>query len=80
MEKLYHFLLWSTLINFGLLLWTTMMLLLLGDRIVAVHQKFFDLEPAKLQELYFQFIGNYKIFIIMFNLVPLIVLAFCKLS
>lgn len=68
------FLGWCTLVNFALLLLTTILLFLLNDFIGEIHSRMTGIEPEKLKTLYFQYLAHYKILIIVFNLVPYIVL------
>ena len=66
------FLGWCSVINIGVLLLTTILLIILKDPIVNIHSKLFGLSRDDLPLIYFQYIANYKIAIIIFNLVPYI--------
>ncbi len=73
-EQLTGFLGWCTLINVGVLLLATVMLILIKDFTTRVHAGLFDLEKRVLEEQYFQYLAQYKILILVFNLVPYIAL------
>ena len=47
-EQLTAFLGWCTLINIGLLLFSTLMIALIKDFAIRVHSKMFDLDPQTL--------------------------------
>lgn len=66
------FLGWCTLINTGILIYSTIMVFLLRNFISNMHSKIFSLNPDDLPLVYFQYLGNYKIAIIILNLVPYI--------
>lgn len=68
---------WSTLINMGFLLFATLALVLFKNSITILHGSLFGLEPSDLKRAYFQYLAQYKIVIIVFNLVPYLVLKFC---
>lgn len=71
-----HFLGWCTLINIGLLLFSTLILVGFNARIKQLHQSFFALSEQQLDNLYIHFLAIYKIAIIFFNLIPYLVLRF----
>jgi hypothetical protein len=61
-------------INIGLLLFTTGFLMVSGDWVSRVHARLFGLNPTELSPIYFQYLANYKIAVLIFNLVPYIAL------
>jgi len=65
---------WCTIINFGLLLLTSIALSSMRDTIVRVHSKMYSLSEQDLSRAYFQYLAQYKIVIIVFNLAPYIAL------
>ncbi len=73
-EQLTGFLGWCTVINTGVLLLATLALILMRDFTVRVHAGLFNLEKRVLEEQYFQYLAQYKLLIVMFNLVPYIAL------
>ena len=63
-----------TVVNMGLLVFSTVMILLLRGVAIKMHAKMFDLDEKDLNRAYFQYLGNFKILVIAFNLTPYIVL------
>ena len=74
LEEFTNFLGWCTLLNIIVLVFSALMLVLMKDCVAKIHANMFGLEQGKLPMLYFQYLGNYKIIIIAFNLVPYIAL------
>ncbi len=73
-ELLLEFVGWCLVINIALLVFSAAMLFLLRESAVKIHSKMFGVEEAALSTLYFQYLGNYKIAIIVLNLVPYVAL------
>ena len=69
-----HFLGWMTAINFGLLIFSTLILVLFKPAVIRAHQAFFDLDAQTLERMYFQYLAAFKILIVAFNLVPYLAL------
>ncbi len=61
---------WCTLINFALLMISTVMLAFFGEFVQKIHQKLFQLEECDLRKAYFRYLANYKLLVLFFNLVP----------
>ncbi len=64
------FLGWCTVINLGLLMFSAFILVVFNLQIKTLHSKLMVIEPVGLNALYFNFLGNYKIAILILNLVP----------
>lgn len=64
------FLGWCTVINIGLLTLSFMMTIIFNMPVKKLHSKMTHIAPEKLDELYFNFLGHYKLGIFLFNLVP----------
>jgi len=73
-ETIREFLGWCSVINIGLLLLSSIMIVLMRSWVVNIHAKMTGINEEELPILYFQVLGNYKMLIILFNLVPYIVL------
>ena len=73
-ETLTAFFMWSTIINFGLLSFSSLMCIFVGGRIYRIHSKWFPISREAFNVAIYSFLGLYKILIIIFNLVPYIVL------
>ena len=52
-EQLTAFLGWCTLINIGLLLFSTLMIAVVKDFAINIHSKMFNLDPETLPAMYF---------------------------
>ena len=69
-----EFLGWCTVINFGLLVLASIMLVAFRGAVGGIHRRMFGLDEASLQRAYFGYLANYKIAIIVLNLVPYLAL------
>ena len=69
-ELLTAFFGWCSVINMGLLIFSTILLIVLKDPISSVHSRLMGLDKEKLPSLYMHYLAYYKIAIIMFNLTP----------
>jgi hypothetical protein len=65
---------WSTLLNIGVLLFSSLTLAIAGPPIKRIHAKMFGLSEEDLSRAYFQYLAQYKIAILIFNLVPYLAL------
>ena len=61
---------WCTVINFGILLASTISLLAFGSFAIRIHSRMFGMDGASLKQAYFQYLAQYKIVTIVLNLVP----------
>jgi len=74
MDTLTVFLGWCSIINIGVLLFSTLILAMFKDSISIMHSRMFGVDQANLPMTYFQYLGNYKIAIFMLNIVPYLAL------
>jgi hypothetical protein len=65
---------WCTAINIGIFLFSTLMTTLTKSFAANLHSKLFQLDPASRPKMYFEYLGNFKILILVFNLVPYLAL------
>ncbi|MTI63362.1 DUF6868 family protein [Methylophaga sp.] len=65
---------WMTVINFGLLIITTLMLTVFRNQIIRIHNRVTGLDAATLRPAYLYFLAFYKVLIIVFNLTPYLAL------
>jgi hypothetical protein len=72
--SLTEFLGWCTVINYGILVFATLMLAFAGGWTKRVHSDLFNIPVDQLDMMYFKFLANYKLAIFMFNLAPYIAL------
>ena len=75
-EVLTGFLGWCTVINFGVLLVTSVMLILARGSMSRTHGKMFGLDETDLARAYFQYLAQYKILALVFSVVPYVALRF----
>ena len=68
------FLGWCTVLNGGLLLFSTVMLISAREPIVKLHSRMFAIDPTELPKAYIRYLGQYKALIIVFNLIPYLAL------
>ena len=65
---------WCTLINLALYLLSVLFVTVFKDFTQTLHSKVINIEPSELPKMYFNFLGNYKIAILVFNLTPYLAL------
>jgi len=70
LETAVVFLGWCAVINAGILLYSTLMLVFFNRWVKRAHASLFSVNEAALDAVYFQFLSNYKLVTIFFNLVP----------
>ena len=73
-EALTEFLGWATVINIAILLLSTLAMITMRKAITGVHSRLFGLDEKDLGRAYFQYLAQYKIVIIVFNITPYIAL------
>jgi hypothetical protein len=73
-DTLTTFLGWCSVINIGVLLFSTLMMIVVRDFAIKLHSRLFGVNPEELPIIYLQYLGNYKIAIIILNIVPYIAL------
>ena len=69
-----NFLLWSTVINYGILLVWFLVFVFAHDWIQRIHGRWFRLSSDHFDALHYAGMAIYKVGIILFNLSPLIAL------
>ena len=74
LETITAFFGWTTVINFVLLGFSSIIVISARGAISRMHGNMFGLETADLSRAYFQYIAQYKIAIIVFSLTPYIAL------
>ena len=70
-----QFLLWSTIINYGILLVWFLVFALAHDAIRRLHGRWFRLSREQFDALHYAGMAIFKIGIILLNLVPFVVLS-----
>lgn len=74
-ETVREFLGWCTVINIGLLFYSSIMIMACRKWITGIHGRMFGLDEAELPGAYFRYLANFKIAVIIFNLVPFVALS-----
>lgn len=73
-QELIAFFQWCTIINGGILIFWSLFCMLAPDLTYSIQSKFFPLPRATFDTVIYSFLGLFKIFFIIFNLVPYIAL------
>ena len=74
LQQFSDFFKYCSLINGGLLLFSTIYISLAGDFVYRQQTRFFALPKAQLPVMMYGFLGGYKLLWIVFNVVPFIAL------
>lgn len=61
---------WCSLINLGMLMVASVVLVFCNGSIRQIHQRWFGLSDEDLQREYFRYLATYKIITLVFNVVP----------
>lgn len=61
---------WCAVINIGLLMVSTVLVVLLRGVITRIHGSLFNLDEQSLSEMYMQYLAQYKIATIVLSIVP----------
>jgi len=69
------FFMWCTIINGALLIFSFLICACAGDWIYRMHSRWFPISKEAFYVAIYSFLGLYKIFVIVFNLVPYVILA-----
>ena len=73
-ETLTRFFMWCTILNFALLILTSLMCVCAKDWAYGMHSKLFGISREAFNIAIYSFLGVYKIFIFVFCLIPYIAL------
>ena len=71
---------WCTVVNIWILMLTVVILTLFRKPVQALHTKMTGLSADDLNQAYFQYMGQFKIFCIIFNLTPYLVIRIFMLG
>ncbi len=74
-SQLTEFFGWMSVINIGLFLFSVIMMAALKKTVGKLHSKLFAVEEQDLYGIYLTVLGQYKILVIVFNIVPYIALT-----
>ena len=73
-EELTMLLAWTSIINIGLLCFTTLAIISMRGFITRIHAALFGMDDKDLGRAYFQYLAQFKIVILVFNIAPYIAL------
>lgn len=73
-EVIREFLGWCSVINISVLVLSTIMLTIMRSWIVSIHARMTGVDETDLPKIYIEYLGNYKILIFVFNIVPYLAL------
>lgn len=73
-ETITTFLGWCSLVNLGLLMLSSLAVILMREQIAPIHVRLFAMSKDDVLRGYFQYLAHYKIAIIVFNIVPYLAL------
>ena len=76
LESLRAFLGWCAVFNIGFLLLSTLAVAAAGPLARKLHRVLFPLTDEELSRAYFQYLAQYKLLLLVFNIVPYLVLRF----
>lgn len=65
---------WASIINIGMLLLASIMLILMRSFITSIHSKMFGIPEKDLLIIYFKYLANYKALSLVFIIAPYIAL------
>jgi len=75
MDVMKQFFMWCTIINGGLFILSSVILMCAGNLVYKIHSKLFPMPRESFNAIIYSFLGFMKVIVIMFNLVPYIALA-----
>ena len=73
-QTLTTFFMWCTILNGGLLILSSLILLFAGDFVYGIHGKWFPMPRETFNVVIYAFLGLFKIFVLVFNVVPYVAL------
>ena len=77
-QTLTTFFMWCTILNFALLLLSSLMCICAGNWAYQIHSKWFSISRETFNVAIYSFLGLYKICIFVFSLVPYVALLIIK--
>ena len=75
LEQLTEFFKWMTIINIGLLIVSSVVVMILKNIIYKLHGKFFGIKEENIAMIAYAWLGAYKVAVMVFNIVPYISLV-----
>ena len=75
LEQLTDLFKWMTIINIGLLVLSSVLVMVLKNFICTMHGKLFGIKEDNVATVVYGYLGMFKVLVIVFNLVPYISLV-----
>ena len=73
-QTLTAFFMWCTILNFALLVLSSLICLCAGEWVYRIHGKWFSISRETFNVAIYSFLGLYKVLVFVFNLIPYIAL------
>ena len=73
-QTLTTFFMWCTILNIGLLLFASLILVFAGDFVYRIHSKWFPMSREMFNVVTYSFLGLFKSVVLIFNVVPYVAL------
>ena len=73
-QTLTTFFMWCTILNIGLLLFASLILVFAGDFVYRLHSKWLPMHRETFNVVIYSFLGLFKIIWLVFNVVPYVAL------
>lgn len=73
-QMLTRFFMWCTILNGGLLIFSFLICAFAGDWVHKMHGRWFPMPRETFNVVIYSFIGLFKIFVLVFNVVPWVAL------
>lgn len=74
-DQLREFFGWCTVVNFGLILFYTIVILIAGKKMAILHGRMFRMPEADFTRLYVKYLSTYKVLALAFNFAPWLALV-----
>ena len=74
-DSIRAFFMWCTILNFALLLFSSLMCVCAADWVYRIHGKLFSISRETFNVAIYSFLALYKVLVIVFNLIPYIALV-----
>ena len=75
LEQLAELFKWMSLINIGIFFLSVMVIMSMKNLMSKLHGRFFGVTEEKVSELLYVWLGNYKICMLVLNIVPFVALT-----
>lgn len=74
LSQLTEFFGWVSILNFGMLMFASLILILMKSSITSIHSKILSVPESELTPLYLNYLANYKIITFAFSVMPYLAL------